>query len=205
MPLEDGEWIEDEEGTPSDSVNVGAHVNGPPVEALPNGQPPGDTEPQRATAEAPPQEVANESQALPEFDPRARDDFEGLLYLGALTNDFPWMGHIFVIKTLSVDELLEVALLVKEWQGSMGEMKAYATLMVAACTVSVDGRPLPQPISSQPGDTVVRNRFEVVRRWYPTTVDVIYEQYLLLEARVMEVLEAMGKVNGSSRMASTPG
>jgi hypothetical protein len=196
------EWYEREEvPQPSDLANVGAHVSGPPPSSP---APEDDTEPHRVTAEAPPTEAASEEQ-LPEFDPRVRDDFEGLLYLGALTHEFEWMGHKFVIKTLSTDELLEVGLLVKDWQGSLGEMRAYTTTIVAACTISVDGKKLPQPISSDPGDSPVRNRFDLVRRWYPTTLDVIYEQYMLLERRVLEVLAAMGKATGSSPMASTPG
>ena len=205
MPLEDGEWYEGEEvpAQPSDPANVGTQVTGPPPSSAAPGD---DTEPHRVTAEAPPTEAASEEpDPLPEFDPRVREDFEGLLFLGALTKEFEWCGHTFVIKTLSTDELLDCALVVKEWQNTLGEMKAYAAAMVAACTVSVDGKPLPAPISSNPGDRPVRNRFNMVRRWYPTTLDVVYEQYLLLERRVLEVMDAMGKANGSIPMASTPG
>lgn len=202
MPLEDGEWYEQEEVSPSDLANVGAQVSGPPPSST---APEENTEPHRATAEAPPEGAASEERPLPEFDPRVRQDFDGLLFLGALTNQFEWLGHTFVIKTLSTDELLEVSLLVKEWQGTLGEMKAYSAAIVAACTVSVDGKPLPQPISANPGDLPVRNRFNMVRRWYPTTLDVVYDEYMQLERRVLEVMDAMGKVNGSSPMASTPG
>lgn len=205
MPLGDGEWYDEEESDAPDFVNVGP-IPGPPLSSTAPGD---ETEPHRVTAEAPPAEAASEAEPeaepLPTFDPRVRRDFEGLLYLGALTKEFEWMGHRFVIKTLSVDEVLEVAVITQDWLGTMGEAKAYQAAMASACVVSVDGKKMPEPISANPGDSPVRNRFDVVRRWYPTTLDVVYEQYLLLERRVAEVMDAMGKVNGSSPMASTPG
>lgn len=209
MPLDDGDWIEDEEVDASRFVNVGAQASGPPVEPLPPEveQPPETTEPHRATAVTASNGDASESEepTLPEFDPRWRNEFEGLLFLGALTKEFEWMGHRFTIKTLSTEELLEVSLLVKEWQNSLGEVKAYQAAMVSACLVKVDGKSMPQPLSRDPGDSPVRNRMNLVLRWFPTTLDAVYEQYLTLENNVAEVMDAMGKVGGSSLSVSTPG
>jgi hypothetical protein len=132
-----------------------------------------------------------------EFDPRWRDEFEGLLYLGALMKRFKWGGHQFVIRTLRVDEVFDVTLTSKPYMGSMSEIKAYQAAVAAACLVSVDGKPLPVPLTMSADDTELQNRFAfIIKSWFPVVLDVIYNQYLELEVKVNEVLAAMGKVSG---------
>lgn len=141
-----------------------------------------------------PSDDTPEPESLPEFDPRYTEEFEGLLYLGYLTRDFVWAGHKFSIRTLTTDEVLEVALLVKPYQGTLADAKAYQAAMCAACVVKVDERPLPAPITMDPSDTPLSNRFEFVRRsWYPLTLDAVYEEFLRLEQTVTEVIAAMGR------------
>lgn len=136
-------------------------------------------------------------QPLPEFDPRYRTQFEGLMYIGALTDEFDWMGHKFVVRTLRTDELLEIALMIQPYVGTQGEDKAYQAGVVAACVISVDGKPLPSPISSDPADTPLSNRYRYVKQyWYGPTLDAIYQRYYRLELTVREVLEAMGNRSG---------
>lgn len=131
------------------------------------------------------------------FDERMKLPFEGLLYVGALTHSFTWAGHRFTIKTLTTDEICEVGLVHQPYVGTLAEMKAYQAAATAACIVSIDGRPLPFPITDDVGDTLLAVRFEYVRRhWAPAVIDVIYSQYLVLEQKVNEVLIAMGKASG---------
>ena len=144
------------------------------------------------------------AEAPPEFDPRFRQDFEGLLYLGRLTDTFSWLGHTFTIRTLSSGEVLEVGLLHKKYVGTLADVKAYQAALVAACVVEVDGQPMPVPLTNAAADTALVNRFNyVLRSWFPPTLDVVYERYLLLEARVGEVIEAMGKASGSTELTRT--
>jgi hypothetical protein len=139
-------------------------------------------------------------------------DFHGLLVLGQLSNTFEWAGHRFVIKTLNTSDELIVALLTKEFQDTIGGTRAYATAMVALCTVAVDGMPLPSPLGEDPlpGGSLnwARERFAYCQRWYHYTVDAIYNEYLTLEARVTEVVLQMGKESppgtGSPGNASSP-
>lgn len=140
-----------------------------------------------------------EGVALPEFDPRHREEFEGLLYLGALTHEFTWAGHRFKIRTLTTGELLEVGLAQKKYRDSLGDSRAYVTASVAACIVLVDGKALPRPISSDPSDTEFSNKYAYVRdSWFTWTIDAVYTEYLKLEARVTEIIEAMGKARPSA-------
>lgn len=206
MPLEDGEWIDDtldEQGLQlptAEEADLGDQSPGP--EGVEQDSALIDTEPQGSTqAEESPSagtDIPDEqTDELPEFDPRVREDFEGLMYLGRLTDEFHWFGHHFVIRTLTTGELIEVGLLHKQYANSLADVKAYQALVVAACVVSVDGKSLPIPISNDKTDTELINKFEYVReRWYPPTLDAVYERLLLLEARVDEVIEAMAKAHG---------
>ncbi len=135
---------------------------------------------------------------LPEFDHRLRDEFSGLLYLGALTQTFDWLGHRFVIRTLRTGELIGVSLAVREYVGSDGYLKAWQAAMVGACVVTVDGHPLPPvPLTDHPEDSLVRARAQyVMDHWFPPVPDHIYERYVELELVVRQVIAAMGKVSG---------
>lgn len=130
-----------------------------------------------------------------EFDPRYRSDFDGLLYLGALTDSFEWAGHSFTIKSLTVGDLLEVARISKDWEDTMGASRAYTSAICAACVLTVDGRQMVQPIArDSPGR--VLERFEYIKKnWYPYSVDAIYNRYVILEARVEEMMRRVGEAS----------
>ena len=194
MPtLEDGEW--ESEALTDDIANLDTKSITGPEE--PDSVPP-YTEPQPAIqVEMSESDSPEDDEELPEFDPAFRQDFEGLMYIGKLTDTFEWLGHTFVIRTLTTDEILEIGLIHREYVGTLTDVKAYQAALVAACVESVDGKPLPLPLSNDPSDTGLLNRFRFVNRsWFPVTLDVVYERYLLLEARVSRVIDAMGKASG---------
>lgn len=204
MPDQEEEWdgeVPDLDPT-EDELLIGPQ-SPPPV-------PPTSSGPEASSA-APPDEEPHPgsdgddevvAEPLPEFDPEFRKPFEGLLYLGKLQQTFHWMGHTFVIKTLTTDEILEVGLVHAQYVGTMGEAKAYQAAVVAACIVSVDGSPPPLPITNEPDDTLLRARFDYVKRsWFPPTVDAIYDRYLVLEKQMFDVLEELGKASGWTSMA----
>lgn len=131
------------------------------------------------------------------FDPRMHEEFEGLLYIGALKKRFLWMGHEFLIRSLGTNEVLTVGLLQKPYAGTMGEIKAYQAACVAACLISVDRQPMPTPITDEVTDTWLDTRFQyVIDHYQPIVIDVIYGELMKLEAKVNEVLTAMGKASG---------
>lgn len=134
---------------------------------------------------------------VPEFDARWREEFTGLLYLGALSSEFTWLGHHFVVRTLTTGELAEVALAAKRYEGTDGAYKAYQAAVVAAAVVSVDGQAMPSPLTTDPRDTPFLNRYRyVMRSWYPPVLDAVYQRYFDLEIKVREVIEAMGNRSG---------
>ena len=222
MPFEDGRWEEGDEVPvlpgPSSSASLGS-TSGP-------GEAPGDfvydedrDGRARSDDQGPHPEIQTTGESavedqpvaaepslepLPTFDERVKQDFEGLMYLGYLEDEFTWAGHRFRIRTLYSGEIIEAGLLHKPYRGSLADAKAYQAAIVAACTVSVDGHPMPIPITNEPTDTALRNRFNyVMKKWFPPTLDAVYEQYLLLESRVLKVLDAMGKAPGSTQSTRT--
>jgi hypothetical protein len=134
----------------------------------------------------------------PTFDERYIEPFKGLMYLGALTKEFEWLGHTFVIRTLTTNELLQVGLIVREYADSIAQGRAYAAAMVATATISVDGEDLPTPVmTSDIGNAWVRQRFNyVTSRWFPYTIDKVYSEYLELDKQASEVIEQMGNLSG---------
>jgi hypothetical protein len=127
-----------------------------------------------------------------EFDPEYKKSFEGLLFIGKVSRTFKWLGHTFTIKTPTIDDMLEAGQLHQPYVGTIGDIKAWQSLMVAASLVTVDGKPLPIPISDE--TTSLQTKFNYINEhWYPWTTDALYEQYILLDAEVREVIDAMGK------------
>lgn len=132
--------------------------------------------------------------ALPEFDERYREPFEGLLFVGAVTKRFTWVGHQFEIRTLRASEMIEVGLLHKEYIGTLGDTKAMQCAMIAAMTVTIDGKRLAEPLAE--GESALRRRFDQVAEWTQWTIDAVYEEYRLLEDSVDKVIAAMGEAQG---------
>lgn len=133
-----------------------------------------------------------QAEDVPEMDPQYRQDFDGLLYIGALRKEFSWLGHTFAIRTVTVDELLRIGLAVKQYEGTIGANRAYVAAVVAASIERVDGKPLHQPLG--PGEDSLEERFRYVRQyWYTWTIDRVYQECAELEARVAQIIESLGK------------
>lgn len=134
-------------------------------------------------------------ESKPEFDPRFRDAFTGLLYVGDLQDEFSWGGHKIRIRTIHPDEYKAVASLHAQFAGTIGDVRAYADAIVAACIISVDGKPLPITPLGPPENTLERVRAAydyISAHWYSWTIDAIYDRFRVLEGKVEEILEALG-------------
>ena len=139
-----------------------------------------------------PEEEEEDVAPLPKFDPRFREDFEGLLYIGKLRRQVRWLGHKFTLRTMNVEELMEAGQLHKPYVGTISDIKAWQSIIIAAAIETVDGRPLPLPMSDQESEFEAKFHY-ILRHWYPITVDRLYEEYLILEDQVQKVIEQMGK------------
>lgn len=138
-----------------------------------------------------------EGNLLPSFDPKHAEPFQGLLYLGALQTEFTWVGHTFSIRTLRDGEKLAIAQIIKQYADTMGGDRAYGAAVAAMCILSVDGEELPIPIGeSKKAYEWGLQRFNyVVNNWFSTTVNKVFNEYLALEDKALQVVEAMGKAS----------
>lgn len=138
-----------------------------------------------------------EEEPLPEFDPKYREDFEGLLYLGRLEETFRLWGHTFVVRTLTTEQLAEIGLIVRPHTGSNAENAVYQAAVVAAAVMSVDGQPLPQSIRIDDSDELATVKFPyVLKNWMPSVREEIYNRCMRLELTTRRVLSAMGEASG---------
>lgn len=149
-------------------------------------------EPLPAPAEEAPQ--VQEDFTPREFDPKHKEPFTGLLFVGALTDEFELWGHRFVIATPTQTERMQIGPVIKDYADTIAGEMAYATALVAAYLVSVDGHELPKPVVKDIKETALRDRF----RWVSDTlqkpvIDYVFSKCLELDQQVDDVLEAMGK------------
>lgn len=169
-----------------DSPGTGPGSEGPG----PSSEAPGTTEPQAGVTKERPEPVFNE--------PDIRADFETILEVGRLEETFEWGGHEFTIKTLPIGEILEIGLMTKQYQGTVSDMRAYTTAVVAAALIEVNGEPVAVPLDNQPYGEI-RSRFQHIRKnWYPPIIDVIYDRYMALEGRARAVVEQLLAQSGQT-------
>ena len=113
------------------------------------------------------------------------------MFLGYLQREVTKIPfHKFVIKTLNINDKLEVSLITKPYMDSSGFGRAYKAAIVAASLVSVDGKQL---VPSNRNINVVRQKYDyVIDNWYDSTIDLLYEEVDSLENRVIFVLQELG-------------
>lgn len=157
--------------------------------------------------EGPTKLVDEDGEPLPEFDDRYAEEFQGLLYIGALTRRFNWLGHEFLIRSLSVDDTLAIAEVVRPWADTVAQSRAYTTAVAALAVESIDGKDLPVPVGEDSNSYAwAFQRFNYAKaNWYTYTVDKIYSEHLELEAKVAKVVAAMEKASGPGTDSSIPG
>lgn len=138
-----------------------------------------------------------EGNLLPSFDPKYTDAFKGLLYIGALSTDFTWLQHKFVIRTLRDGEKLAIARIIKPYAETIGADRAYAAAIAAMCVMNVDGDDLPTPIGeSRKAEQWGQERFDYVKdNWHGSTIDRVFNEYVTLEDLAYRVVDALGKAS----------
>jgi len=133
------------------------------------------------------------------FPEKWKQEFEGLLYLGYLQKevlDIPF--HKFVVRTLTINEKLEISLLTKEYVDTLGYGRAYRAAVVAAGLETVDGRTL---LPAVKGTNVLRQKFEyIINSWYDAVIDILFKQIDELEGQVLIVLQELGIFKSDSNI-----
>jgi hypothetical protein len=146
----------------------------------------------------PPQDAEEKAEEpLPEFDKRHAEAFEGVLYLGRLTETVSLFGHKFVIRTLTTEEMAEISLIVKPYEGLPSANAVYQAAVVAAAVVNVDGQPLPGAITvDRTGELTGIKYPYVAKQWMPPVKEAIYNKVFALELKARRALVALGEASG---------
>jgi hypothetical protein len=166
---------------------------GPVQSAGPTAAP--DTDPASNTAQKAPEAATDTGPK--EFDPRWREPFTGLAYLGHLSEEFEFWGHRFQIMTPSHLDKIDIGLLHRPYADTLSSELVFATAMTAAYLKAIDGRDLPQPIVNDPKETALHERFRwVSENLRQPVINRIYNRCLALEEQVEGVLAAMGEARG---------
>jgi len=153
----------------------------------------GEEVPAPVNAESLPFDIAE----IDSFDDRVGDDIEGLLYLGHIEQDFNYLGHSFVVRTLRAGERLAALALVKDYEDTLGLDLALQTVMVAASLELVDGRVLSAPLSPVDDKPLLRikRNMEIIERWYEPVIAAIYDQ---CSALLLRQRSAIAELEGKS-------
>jgi hypothetical protein len=125
-----------------------------------------------------------------DLDPRARQDFIGLLYLGYLEEEVKVAGHRFLLRTPSQAERLEIGALHKPFLNTVSTEPAWRVLMVASYLRRIDAEPAPEPLAIV---SPLRARWEWVQDSIhsPVMIEHIYDRCMMLEFRARAVVEAL--------------
>jgi hypothetical protein len=140
-----------------------------------------------------------------EFPDEVEQDVTGLMFLGSLSESFELLGHRFTIKTLRAGEELMCAQIVKEYEDTLAQGKAFAIAQVAASIVTVDGRELVKSLGPEDTLMTLRQKFDFIRtRWYWPVIEMIYGHYSGLVVRQAIAYEAYEGKSSASRMMLMP-
>jgi len=135
-------------------------------------------------------EQPEESNNMDTFPAEWREEFEGLLYLGYLQSEVTQIPfHKFIVKTLTVNEKIEVSLLTKPYVDTVGFNRAWKAAVVAAGLVSVDDRPL---VAINKNTNTLQQKYDyVINNWYDIVVEILYNEIQKLEDKVIIVLQEL--------------
>lgn len=172
-----------------------------PISPTPSSDTPGTGDTGEQTESRPQGEQQDQPEAaevvdLPRFDDRHAEEFVGLLYLGRIDKKFRLFGHTFVIRTLTTEQLAEIAQIVKGHDGGSAKNAVYQSAVVAASVQSVDGEPLPGSLTFNDLDDLQVRFNYVMRNWMPPVREALYLECTRLELVARQALTALGEASG---------
>jgi hypothetical protein len=123
-----------------------------------------------------------------------QQNFENILTFGKKTALDEVFGHSVYLSTLTVEEELQVGLLVKPYLNTDAYYRAYKTAVVAASVKEIDGQPLYQPMSAhEDSNSIMRKKWDKVKTYYPVIVDSMYNCVTKLEEELGGLIEKISR------------
>ena len=123
--------------------------------------------------------------------------FASLMTCGRRSKTVHLLNHTVVVESLNGDDDLRIGLYVKEYQGSLGEQRAYQIAVAAAGIRSIDGKPIATSLYAEAGnDALFDEKVAKVSKMYPTVINRIYRAVLDAEKEFVELATKLGKLDG---------
>ena len=123
-----------------------------------------------------------------------RDNFESIITFGKKTALDEVFGHSVYLSTLTVEEELQVGLLVKPYLNTDAYYRAYKTAVVAASVKEIDGQPVYTPLSPhEDANSIMRKKWDKVKTYYPVIVDSMYNCVTKLEEELGGLIEKISR------------
>lgn len=126
-----------------------------------------------------------------------KKEFEGLTYIGALSSTIKLTNyHTFTIRTLLPAEKIEISIILKDLEDSMGYGRGYRAAVVAASVTLVDGKPI---MAFDKNNSPIREKYDyVINTYYDPVIDAVYSEVDKLEGRAAELAaELLKKKDGN--------
>lgn len=123
--------------------------------------------------------------------------FSTLLTCGRRSKTIKVMDHTVVVQTLNNDDDLRIGLWIKDYQGSLGEQRAYQVGVAAAGIRSIDGKPVVKTLFQEADqDALFAEKVAIVQKMYPHATRRIYDAVIDAEKEFVQLVETLGKSNG---------
>jgi len=123
-----------------------------------------------------------------------QQNFESIITFGKKTAVDEVFGHSVFLSTLTVEEELQIGLLVKPYLNTDAYYRAYKTAVVAASVKEIDGQPVYQPMSAhEDSNQIMRKKWDKIKTFYPIIVDSMYNCVTRLEEELGGLIEKISR------------
>lgn len=109
------------------------------------------------------------------------NEFVEAIQLGAASGVADILGHEVEYTLLNIQQELEVARIISDFDNTAGRNRAYKTAVVAAAVDKIDGEYIYVPASPEQARKIIRHKFDTMSKYYALFVDKIYEDVIKKE------------------------
>lgn len=146
-----------------------------------------------------------EDQLFSEYSEQVQQDIDALIWLGHIEEPFSFAGHTFLMRTLKGDEELAAGVVVKQYNETFGQARAWAWAKIGLSLVAIDGDSSFCPPIGPDKIQYAEARFRwVTSKWYWPLAEVLFAHFVDLESRQIEAMRAAENLSVRSRQNSTP-
>ncbi len=142
-----------------------------------------------------------ETDPIDEIEDESRRDIDALIHQGYLSDSFSFGGHSFVIRTLNAKEVWSVANAMKQFMGTLAEVRTYMAATVGLALVSYDGNPdFHIKLDDQLEHAI--KRLDFIGSWDEIVIDYCFSRYTALDQRRVRARESITNLSTENRATS---